>query len=254
MRGLVLTAAVCVAASPALAKAPSVIDPDPMTVSGRFELPRAAEPVAGQFRLGAVMLDPELAAKTKQDAVALQAAVQGAVSRSLQNFGYLAPAVLTEATAVDVELLPVAVERTEDGAAVTARLKFTAQGVAAGCFARVSEGRFTVLERERSEGGRRAFAIGAVVALAFVGVNGGTLLASEFDGAADDNRARNTLRKVAAGEGVAPGFGEARLLAYGASSATRLALADYIRQLGEAPACGAGGESPEVDAGVTLAR
>lgn len=203
-----------------------------MTVSGRFELPRAAAPLAGKVKLAAVKLDPTLAAKSKQDGPALETALREAVSRSLRNFGYIDVDGGSGETAVDVELLPVTAEVGDDATLVTARLKFTATGAEAGCLGREVEGRFRVLERQRSGTGRRALAVGAVVGLAFVGATGGTLMADQFNMATAENQLLNAQRRTGAGEGVARGFKDTEELAYGANSAIQLALADYIREVG----------------------
>lgn len=202
-----------------------------MTVSGRFELPHAVGPLAGLVRLGTVKLDPGLASKSKQDGPALETAFLQAVDRSLRNFGYLAADNGSGETAVDVELLPVAATVSDDATLVTARLKFTATGAHANCLSREVEGRFRVLERQRSGGGRRALAVGAVVGMAFMGAPGGTFMADQFTTASAENHLLNAQRTTGVGEGVAPGFKDTDELAHGANAATQLALADYIRQL-----------------------
>jgi hypothetical protein len=243
VRSLLIAAAACAVAAPAVAKAPLVINPDPMTVSGRFELPHAAAPLAGQVRIAAVKLDPSLATSSKRDGSALETAFREAVSRTLLNFGYLAADSGGE-TVIDVELLPVVVASSEGAKLVTARLKFTASGGQAACIGREVEGRFRVLERQRSGGGRRALAVGAVVGMAFLGSPGGTFMADQFAMASAENQLLNAQRLTGAGEGVAPGFKETDELIHGANAATQLALADYIRQLGADPICRQPGISP----------
>jgi hypothetical protein len=238
MRSLALAAALAGAAAPAwAARPPAPINPDPMTVSGRFDLPKAGgSPYAGRVKMGQVSLDGAFAQDAKLDPEALKTAVQAAAARSLQNFGYLAPDGAADALTVDLDVLPISVERTDDGARVTAQLRFKAAADA--CLAQVGEGRFKALERERSGGGRRAFALGASLAMGLAlgpGVN--TFMPAEFETASAENRRRNAARLVAVGEGVAPAFGEAGLIGFGAMSATQLALADYLRRLGETPAC-----------------
>jgi hypothetical protein len=232
MRGLFLAAALAVAATPALAKAP-VVDPDPMTVSGRFELPHATR-YAGRVRLGEVTVHPGFVNPTALDAVALKAAATEAAKRSLKNFGYLAETDPADAVTLDIEVLPLEIAPADGASQVTARIEARSSDA---CLAHAAEGRFTVLDRQRSGGGRRAFALGAAVALAFVGVNAGGLVGTELEQASAENHTRNAGRLVATGQGVAPGFTPAAVASYGGQSALRLALADYLRQLGDTPAC-----------------
>ena len=234
MRRLLLAAVLCTAAAPACAaKAPPRIDADPMTVSGRFELPKAAE--AGRLKLGAVSVDAAVAARAKLDPAALRTAVAEAAERSLRNFGYAAP---DAAGAAPVDLAFSAETQPVDGG-VRATVNLTASA-ADPCLSRTALGVFKVLPRTRSGTGKRVFAVAASVALALAAGPSGAgndFLPAEFESASAENRTRNAGRPLAPDEGVAPGFDEAGAVAFGEMSAVRLALADYIRQLGEAAAC-----------------
>jgi hypothetical protein len=231
LRSLVLAAALA-AAAPAHAGGRPQVSPDPMTASGRLELPRAApgSAYAGRLQIGAVKVDPAFAARAKLDAPALERALAQAAQRSLVNFGYGAEGPASPSVVVDVELLPVAVAEEAGASSLTAQLRFTA---ADACLARTGEGRFRVLDRQRSGGGRRAFALGSAVALAFVGVNASNLVRNELETASAQNKALNGLRAEDDTEAVAPGFDAAGAAAFGGERAIRLALADYVRRLAE---------------------
>jgi hypothetical protein len=242
----VLALAILGAAPAWAAKAPAPIDADPMTVSGRFDLPKAgASPFAGRIRLGQVEVDRSFAAEARLDPAALDQAVREAAGRSLANFGWLAGEGVTDVVSVDLKVLPLAVERAEDGVRVTTRIDM-APRTAEACLAHPGEGRFKALAREHSGGGRRAFAIGASVALGLVtggaGVN--TFMPAELATASAQNRALNAQRQVGAAEGVAPGFGDPVMTGFAAMAATKLALADYIAGLGSSPACAASPAPP----------
>lgn len=237
MRTLALAAALATAAAPAWAGKPLPPSADPFTASGRFDLPRAADgPYAGRLLVGEVRLDPVLADRMNVDANLLTAAVRKAAERSLANFGYAAAPGAANPVVVTVHMQPFVAERREGGLDTVVRLTFKPETTDA-CLAATAEGRFRALDREKSGGGRRAFAVGATVALAFVLVNAGTFMASEFEQASAENGALNGQRNVAAGEGVSPDFKPAHQVRYAATSAIQLAFADYIRQLGTTPAC-----------------
>lgn len=235
MSRLLLAAVLCAAAAPAwAAKAPPTIDPDPMTVSGRFELPKAAAG-APQLKLGAVSVDEAVAARAKLDPAALRTALTQAAERSLRNFGYAAPG---SAGGAPVDLAFSAETQPVDGG-LRATVHLTASA-ADPCFGRIAIGVFKVLPRVRSGSGKRIFAVAASVALALAtgpSGAGNDFLPAEFETASAENRARNAGRALGPGEGVAPSFDEADALGFAEMSAVRLALADYIRQLGQAPAC-----------------
>lgn len=236
MRGLVLAAALWAAAGPACAgKAPARLDPDPLTVSGRFELPKAAAPYAGRVAIGRIEVNPALARQARLDEAALAAALGEAATRSLRNFGYLAEPAGADSLEVDLELLGLELQTGDEGAQALARLRIAA---ADACLARTGEGRFQALARERSGAGRRVFAFGTSLALGLAAGPGGphTFMTDQFALASAENQLRNA-GKPAAGQGVAPRFGEAQALRFAATGAIQLALADYIRQLGAAPEC-----------------
>lgn len=228
MRAILLAAALAAVAGPASAG----LGPDPMTVSGRFDLPRAAGP--GRVALGKVELHPSVAEGAKAKPAAVEAAVRAAAERSLRNFGYLGEA--SPDVTLDLEALPVVVQPLADGALVEVRLVFRSTAEPA-CYARTAAGRFKVLERRRSGDGRRVFAVGSAVAMAFVGVDMSTFMTAQLEGASAENQSLNNLRPGTEAEGVAEGFGDKAVVAHGVTQATRLALADYIRQLGGAEAC-----------------
>jgi hypothetical protein len=235
MRRLVLAAVLCAAAAPAwAAKPPPVIDPDPMTVSGRFELPKAAPAEAGRVKLGVVTLDEAFAANAKLDPAALRTALAAAAERSLRNFGY-AGSESDGGISLDLTLA-AETQPVDGGLRATAHLKASASDP---CFARTAEGVFKVLPRERSGAGKRVFAVAASVAVGLATGAGGvnSFLPAELESASAENKARNAARAVGPAEGVAPAFGEASAVRFGEMSAIRLALADYIRQLGETAAC-----------------
>src|SRR5690242_18466858 len=88
-RAAVLALALGVAA-PALA---APYSPDPLTVSGRFEAPRAPDgPLKAGIRVGAATLGKAEADVLGAAPEKVEPALKAALEASLRNFGYLAPA------------------------------------------------------------------------------------------------------------------------------------------------------------------
>ena len=84
---LALALLVC-SASSALAAGPE-LDPDLMTVSGRAALPSGAgTPLEARLEVGALTIDPSVAAVLRLKPDALEDALSHAIEKSLKNYGY----------------------------------------------------------------------------------------------------------------------------------------------------------------------
>lgn len=233
--GLLLCAALVTPAQ----SAPAVFNPDPLTVSGRFELAKAAEgPLRGQLKVAGAQARPEDAKVFMSDQAAFATGLAAAMTASLRNFGYLAPAEAPGATSLEVLLDPLEITPDKDGVTVVARLRVAATGDAAGCLPQMAEAKYRALAQVHGGNGQRALGIIAVVAFAAIGLNAGALGAAQFQDARTDQLAANARRERIEGESVSPLPGDKQMGRYAATIATQLAAADFVRQLGKA-ACGA---------------
>lgn len=235
MNRLLLAAALCLGlAGPALAATP--VQKDQLTVSGRFDLTKAsAEPLKGGLSVGEVKVDSASISALKGKPDAVTAAVQQSFQASLRNFGYLAGE--TGAVPVSVTIQPLEVIKEKDSATAISRLAFKVTGdtPAARCVPATAEGRFKALKPESVGNSQRAAGILAVIAFAAVGYDAGQFMSGQFEAAKARDRAFNARRVVGQGEGVALSGKEADMLQFAAIHATQLAMADFIRQLGESP-------------------
>lgn len=207
---------------------------DPLTVSGRFGAPRAAE---GPLKAGMRVTD---AALTEADAGLLggkldkvQPGLKAAVEASLRNFGYLAPAGGAGGVAVAVRLDPLEVAADDKGVSVVARLRLEPSGAEAGCVPRIAEARYRALPPMKAVGEQRVAAWVAVVGLAAVGINASQLAVGQLETAAASDRAVNALRERTESESVSPDGSQKGMTRHAAINATQLAAADLIRQLGK---------------------
>jgi hypothetical protein len=233
--GLILCAAV---AGPAWA-APPVFNPDPLTVSGRFELAKAAEgPLKGRLRLADAKATPDDAKVFMSKPEPFDAGLAAAMTASLRNFGYLAPPDAKDAIALDLQLDPLEITPDKDGVTVVARLRAapSAGAAAPACLPRVAEAKYRALAPVHGGNGQKVFGVIALVAFAAVGWNAGELVRSEFADANANQAAANARRERIEGESVSPQPGDKPMALHAAVNATQLAAADFIRQLGKA--CG----------------
>lgn len=222
LAGLLLAAAVV---GPAAA-APPPLNPDLMTVSGRFGLPQAG-PGAPKLAVS-VAVAPEASTASAFDPAVLGPAVAQAVERSLRNHGLLA----ADGAAAKVSLSRVEVVREGENARVVATL--SAEAPSTGCLPYAAVGRYHSLARLRSGNGRRI--AGVLGTIATMGLDGGTVLARQMEWAAQENRALNSVRTTAEGEGVADAHGPDAPVRHATVNAVRLALVDLITHL-NGPAC-----------------
>ncbi|HEY1752195.1 MAG TPA: hypothetical protein VGG29_13115 [Caulobacteraceae bacterium] len=236
-----LAAAALVA--PAGAGAATPVDPDLLTVSGRAALPSGeGTPLAASLQVGAVTLDPGVAAAAHEPADALQAAFAAAAAKSLKNYGYRwieggAPAGAGPST-LAIEIEPFDITPDDKGDRVVARLKVAASA-ASGCFPYEATGDFHALTPLHSGGNQKALAIMLVIASAAAGYAAPGLLADQFNNADQQQAAMNAKRIVGKAEGVAPQGGPDVVVRYGAINALQLALASLVGHLGEPGGCNA---------------
>jgi hypothetical protein len=242
------------AAGPAFGAAPE-LNPDLLTVSGRHALPNAeGSPYKARLAVGEVVVAPGLERQTGIDPVAFKAGFTLALEKSLRNHGYLAAgAGDAGARALSLDFTAPELAAQPDGATAVVRLraKLANADPQAPCAPFEARGEFHALAPLRSGAGQRVVVVAATVALAFVGVNGGAFMVSQFQSASAQNRALNAHRGLQAGEGVAPGGGEQAVARHAVVNATQLALAELIRHLGAPgdcrPAAAAG--APDVATG-----
>jgi hypothetical protein len=236
--------------SPAAAFAATAIDPDLLTVSGRAALPSGdGTSLSARLEIGAVTLDPGVAAAIDVKPEALQTALSLAAAKTLRNYGYRWTAPVSgpagAATTMDIEVEPFDVTPDPSGEKVTAHLRLAAGGATA-CFPYEATGEFHALTALRSGGNQKALAIFIVIASAAAGVNAAPLMVDQFRSADEQQAALNSKRVVGKAEGVAPQGGPQVVVRYGAINALQLALASLIAHLGEPGGCNAAVATPAV--------
>ena len=235
-RGLVLV--LCVGLATPAWSAPFV-NPDPFTVSGRFELAKAAEgPLKGRLRVAQAVASAGDAKVFMADPAAFDTALTAAMTGSLRNFGFLAAPETADAVGLQVRLDPLEVTPGKDGVTVVARFRVEApHGGLGGCVPKAAEAKYRALAPVHGGDGQKALGIVALVAFAAIGYNAGQLVAEQFQIANADQAAANARRERIEGESVSPEPGDRQMARFAAVNATQLAAADFIRQLGKA-ACG----------------
>ena len=234
-RGLVLI--LCAAmATPAWSAQP--VNPDPLTVSGRFELAKAADgPLKARLKVAQATATADDAKVFMADPAALDTALAAGMSASLRNFGYLAGPEAAGAVGLLVRLEPLELKPDKDGVTVVARLRVEASGGdPAGCIPQSAEAKYRALVPVHGGDGQKVLGFVALVAFAAVGVYVGSLTTEQFQIANADQAAANARRERIEGESVSPQPGDRQMARYAAVNATQLATADFIRQLGKA--CG----------------
>jgi len=239
-RGLALI--LCAALATPAWSAP-FINPDPFTVSGRFELAKAAEgPLKGHLRIAQAVASPEAAKVFMANPAAFDTALNAATTASLRNFGYLAGPDATEALNLQVRLDPLEVTPDKDGVTVVARFRIeTPDGPGGGCVPKLAEAKYRALAPVHGGDRQRALAIVALVAFAAIGYNAGQLTSEQFQIARADQAAANARRERIEGESVSPESGDKQMAHFAAVNATQLALADFVRQLGRSSCATAAG-------------
>jgi hypothetical protein len=242
--GWALAAAMAACTTSAWA-APRPLDADPMTVSGRFAVAHAdATVVRGRLKPRTV-LAATLPDMLDWDAEAFHAALDKAVMKSLDNFGYDAGPDASAVTPVTVELAGVQIERQDKATVAKVRLRLRADAGADACLTQEASGQFTALRPVRTGDGQRVFAVAATIGLAVADAAMGampssapnTFLYEQFDTATAQTEAINARRVTGQGEGVAPDRSEKGAARYAAATAVQLALAALIDRLGQADAC-----------------
>jgi len=234
-RFLIATGLSLVLAAPAFAGVP--VQQDQLTVSGRFEVPKASgAPLKSGLTLTDVQVDPAVLAALGGKPALMKASVQHSMEASLRNFDYLGEAT---ATPVTVVVQPLDLTKDKDSTTAVVRIAFKAAGDtdAARCVPANAEASFKALRpvHTSAANGERAAGVIAMIAFAAVGYNAGQLMSGQFASATAQDRAFNATRVVGKGEGVALSGKDADILQFAVMHATQLAMADFIRQLGTSP-------------------
>jgi hypothetical protein len=230
-RGLALI--LCLALAAPAWSAPFV-SPDPFTVSGRFELAKAAEgPLKSHLRIAQAAASPEDAKIFMVNPAAFDTALAAATTASLRNFGYLAGPEASEPLSLQVRLDPLEVTPDKDGVTVVARFRIeTPDGALNACVPKAAEAKYRALAPVHGGDRQRALGIVALVAFAAIGYNASQLVTEQFQIAKADQAAANARRERIEGESVSPEAGDRQMAHFAAVNATQLALADFVRQLG----------------------
>jgi len=233
-RSRALVAGLLAAALTAGPAAAAPVSADLMTVSGRFEAPKAVEgPLKGRILVTAASLAPANADLLGDGAGKIEPSLKGAVEASLRNFGYLAAADHADPIRLTVQVDPYEVTPDPEGVFVVARLHLTATGGGADCVPTTAEARYHALAPMKALNKQKAAAWMQVIGLAAVGLMPMPGVFQEMGTASASDRAANDRRGRTESQSVSPDGSPKGILRYAAINATQIASADLIRQLGK---------------------
>lgn len=213
---------------------------DMFTVSGRFELPKAAPPLAGTLRVGTVTQAKDADLQFGIGPNALKTTLSQSLQASLRNFGYL-QADAASGVAINVELASPKLTSDKESVTATSRLSFTVKdGAVPACMPASAEGTFQALKPKKADTGGSWL---ATLAFSAVAVSAGYiptgLVQSQVDNSASQNAALNARRVGGKAEGVAPSGSSTEMQTYAAINATQVAIADFINAMGVCQAAAA---------------
>ncbi|HVZ28958.1 MAG TPA: hypothetical protein VG839_01100 [Asticcacaulis sp.] len=256
MRSLLVAAALTASAAgllaggaPARADTPPAINPDLLTISGRYGLPKATAVVTqNRLRVGEIKIDANLTTGLNFDGPAFQFALQQGLSKSLVNHGLQAGADAKDPVILQVEVLPFAFTEVVDAdgkpGSTTAHAIIRVIGSStdpalAACVNYEAQGEFKALHRQHSGNGKRTAGVIAGLVVAVINpyaIN--TFTPESFSNADLENRNLNAQRTVSSNEGISPGFDTKADQSYAALNATQLAVYNYLHhELQDNPAC-----------------
>ena len=254
---LVLVMTGMAGALPAIADTPAPINPDIMTVSGRFGLPKGDHLIIHRrLRVGAITVDPAALTGLAYDAGGFKFALEQALIKSLVNHDLMARPDDTDVISLQVTLPALTYTEVADtpgqtgSTAAEARLHVTTTSTDPAMIACVTyegHGEFTALHRQKSGGGKRAAGIIAAVVIGAINpyaIN--TFTPQSFSNANLENQNLNARRSVSANQGISPGFDARSNATYAATNAAQLAIYNYLyHQLNDNPACQASIPEPQ---------
>ncbi len=226
----------------------STIPPEPltadlMTVSGRHGLPTASGTgLSEALWIQDAELQVGVAEQMGTDGILAQESFSEGVSKSLRNHGYLAADASAARYGLTANAMGFQISPTDGGRRVLAEVQFETLNELSetdefsACLTSSGVAEFEALSPHRTGDGRRAYAIVAGVAFAFVGVDASNLITAELTTAARNNVAINAGRVTAYGQGVAPAGTSEAMTRYAGQRALQLAIADYVAKLHD---CGA---------------
>ena len=209
---------------------------DEMTVSGRYELPKAKAALQSTINvvddLGYGHEAQKIIAKTlKKKPIVLNQILLKALNKSLANYEYLDVSNSLNASDVKFELSKVLFEEKEDGTLASVVLNISSEKT---CLNAQTEAKFLALKIEDTQQGRKAFAfIGTIAATAaapysYAATNYQIFLGDQLGEAATLNKVKTYGQKTAIGEGHAHKRGPKTAKRYAFKNAIRLATARYI--------------------------
>lgn len=206
---------------------------DMFTVSGRFELPKAAAPLAGNLRVGTVTQAKDADLHFGITPKALNTTLNQSFQASLRNFGYL-QADAKSGVPINVELASPKFAADKEGVTAVSSLRFTVKdGVAPACMPATSEGTFRALKPKKADtGGSWLVTLAFSAAIVGAGYIPTGLVQSQVDNSMGQNAALNARRVGGKAEGVAPSDMADQMRTYAAINATQIAIADFINAMG----------------------
>jgi hypothetical protein len=237
MLASLLASMVVTSASAAPARPP--INPDALTISGRFGLPDGEGLITYQrLRVGQITLTPEATAGLKDDASDLRFAVEQGLTKSLHNHGLLARPDDTDPVVLSIDIPALTyteVADTPSGPGSTlaeATLIFTTTSADAplmACVTYTAQGAYKAMHRQKSGDGKRAVGIMAAVVIGALNpyaIN--TFTPQSFSNADLENKNLNAGRSVSSNEGVSPGFDAHSNTLFAATNALQLGIYNYL--------------------------
>lgn len=209
---------------------------DELTVSGRYELPKAKPALRSKISImEAFHKDNEtrklIAKNLKKKPIVFNQILLKAFNKSLANYGYLDVSNNSDASDIEFEFSEALFEEKEDGTLASVKLNITSEKM---CLNAQTEAKFLALKVEDTQQGRKVFAfIGAVASTAVAPYSYGAtsyqlFLGNQLDHAATLNIVKTYGQETAIGEGYPHKRGSNSAKRFALKNAIRLSIARYI--------------------------
>jgi len=207
---------------------------DKLTVSGRYELPKAKTSLNGKLSVQSKMdLKSDLvklaAKSSKVNEKEFEEALNLAFEKSLKNYGYLNVAGETPTHTISYDLKSIEFEETEDGTVANVEMDISAPEE---CLTATPQSKYVAIKIKDKQGDRKAFAfLGAIAITAlnpYDAGNAGLFLGEQLTEASRLNKVSTYGEDIGIGEGYPTKRSKKGMQRYAFQNATRLNIARYM--------------------------
>lgn len=216
----------------------NILNPDLLTVSGRFEFTKAKGRLTEtRLKLNDLVIDPEISLIFDTKTTLLKSIYETAISKSLKNYGHLSIDSNKEPVLINISLKSISYRVEEKYSIVDLDLIVTSSSndpAFVSCLTYISHNQFKALRRESRANGHRGMGI-FIMAISPLYAAG--FLFGEFHEANQIDNAYNASRGVNSFEGVTPDNDASITKKYAYYNAMQLANIDLLHYLGNAKAC-----------------